>query len=155
MVEFNSHQEINNLGDKAKNLITYLEKIDGQISEKDNVDRDCKDLNAAFRQAISGEFINDFPFVEVKNFLTKAEVFAKAFSQFQMANEQEDFLKINREKNARKAERLDYWKLWSQRAIRALISAVILVSAYSSLVWLSERYGFVKIPIRDLVANSQ
>ncbi len=154
MAEVHSHQEITTLGRKAKSLINDLKIIDANISQKNHVDRDCKDLAGAFNQAISGEVVNDFPFSQVLKFVNQALVFANDFRKFQMSNEQNDHLKICRDNSIRKAERLDYWKLWSQRALRAVLSVAILVFVYSSLVWLSEHYSFIKIPIRDLVSNS-
>jgi len=154
MAEVYSHQEITTLGRKAKSLINDLKIIDAHIAQKNNVDRGCKDLAGAFNQAISGEVVNDFPFSHVLKFVNQALVFANDFTKFQISNEQNDHLKICRDNSIRKAERLDYWKLWSQRALRAVLSVAILVFVYSSLVWLSEHYSFIKIPIRDLVSNS-
>ncbi|MDA9352774.1 hypothetical protein N9Q86_02330 [Porticoccaceae bacterium] len=154
MAKFSIHEEFNNLDTSASALNSKLKLIDYNLKQKNNVDKECDSLAEAFEKALTRESINDFPFNEVRKYIDETSIFSKNVINFYKWSLEHDYINVCKEKSSRRAERNDYWKLWSQRVLRALVSVGILVLAYSSLVWLSERYSFVKIPIRDLLANS-
>ncbi len=59
-----------------------------------------------------------------------------------------NILKLNME---RSAERTNYWKLWYQRLARWCIGGFVVVALYSVLVSLSEKWDFIKIPVKDSI----
>lgn len=59
-------------------------------------------------------------------------------------------IKKRKDDEVREAERAAMWILWLQRLVRWSAGIVFAVVLYSALVWASENFKFVKIPIRDL-----
>lgn len=49
------------------------------------------------------------------------------------------------------AKRKEMWLIWFQRLVRWVIGGCIAILFYSSIVWLQETTGFIKIPIRDWI----
>lgn len=54
----------------------------------------------------------------------------------------------------RKAVRGDMWILWGQKLIRWTLGVIVVVVLYSAIVWVSEKYEFIKIPIRDWIPST-
>ena len=60
------------------------------------------------------------------------------------------------EKEKRKDDRIDQWKIWSQKTVRWAVGAFIAVLLYSTAAYFSDRENsFVKIPIKDWIQESK
>jgi hypothetical protein len=53
------------------------------------------------------------------------------------------------DKLKRRDERIDMWKLWGEQTARWVIGAALAVLLYSSVIWLSDRWGFFHVPTKD------
>jgi hypothetical protein len=54
----------------------------------------------------------------------------------------------------RKADRTDMWILWGQKLIRWTAGIIVAVVLYSTVVWVSEKCEFIKIPIKDWIPQA-
>ncbi len=65
----------------------------------------------------------------------------------------EDTWRLDRqhEEDLRASLRIDRWKDWFQRYVRWTIGIFAAVTIYSTVVWMSEKTDFFKVPIRDIL----
>lgn len=54
----------------------------------------------------------------------------------------------------RKAVRGDMWILWGQKVIRWVFGVIVAVILYSAVVWMSGKYEFIKVPIKDWIPQN-
>jgi len=78
----------------------------------------------------------------------------RASLQRQFANEEYKnrtlhLAQLVHDKEKRASERRDMWKLWSQQTIRWIIGVILVILLYSCATAIHEKYGFIKIPIKD------
>ena len=73
------------------------------------------------------------------------------FSSFHKNLNDSYAFEINRQIKERRAERTDMWRLWRDKLIRWTAGAIAALLLYSGFVELSSSFGFLHIPIRDLV----
>jgi len=58
------------------------------------------------------------------------------------------FVELNYLDNKSKSERKQAWILWIQKLIRWIVGSLLAVLIYSFVVWASEKWTFIKIPIK-------
>lgn len=97
------------------------------------------------------EVTPDFPANLVKDYIDTTNRLARLVMQFTENYQRNEVFEVSRQKAIRKAQRQDAWKLWAQRSIRWAVGGFFAVVVYSILVFVSEHWSFISIPVRDMI----
>ena len=139
-----------NLIEKNTELENTKNRMTERLKEGGFIQGEQKNLEDVLDKFILND---DFPAVDVQDLVKRAGSLIKVIKTFKDLHEKDEFFDISRKKAARKAEREDAWKLWRDKLGRWLLGVSAAVLLYSALVALSKWWGFIVIPVRDLVVG--
>ncbi|NKB37841.1 MAG: hypothetical protein GKR93_11845 [Gammaproteobacteria bacterium] len=157
MEELPIERQFRNVDQARSNLNSELSNLKDSCNEKGyHVNSDnLVQVVTSLTSGIAEKGASSFPIKRLTSFAETMQVFLAEFDVFIMKMESQNYLEAQRQRYIRKEERRDIWILWTQKIVRWMLGILAAIVMYSSLVWVSEHWGFIKVPVRDLVKESQ
>lgn len=145
------------LDDEYVNLFRQARKTSGQMKQINEalkkiglVEETRGDMGDAIIKATQ-EKIDSFPAKEIQEYISGANQLSKNLENFNENYERNEVFEVSRQKAVRKAEREDAWKLWRDKIVRWTLGVSLALITYSFMVFISNHFPFITIPIRDLI----
>ena len=136
------------LGGARANLETVFKK-GGYMEKQENIETAFQTLH----KSIKDEYVTTYPSSELQHFYNLGVKLSNRFKNFDEKFNQRTLSEVATQKEVRKAERQDLWKLWRDKLGRWIVGVSLAIAMYSLFVKFSEWWGFIKIPVRDLVVG--
>lgn len=143
-----------------KNVVTkgvHLRNLENELRaelEKAYVDKNDHDIATVIVNAVQTANVNssmNFPYPILHKYLTEILAQSNTFSDLSIQLMDSNLFEVKKQMAIREAERLDQWKLWRDKLARWFMGGSAALVLYSIFVALSEKWDFIKIPVRDMV----
>lgn len=109
--------------------------------------------NALMATNGSEDGVQHFPFDHLQEYHVRIKNFSTHFNMFDDSIDESTFVEVQKQIEIREAERSDMWKLWRDKLARWFMGVSVAVVLYSAFVALSDKWSFIKVPVRDMVID--
>lgn len=130
-------------------VIDFLRKKN-TLSENKNV---MDNLSRLIKSIIPNDKHSGFPLVELHNYLNNLYGIKDTIKTFEKFMTEENYIEVKQQLAIKKAERQAIWPLWRDKLARWFMGVSAAVILYSAFVALSNKWDFIKIPVRDMVVG--
>ncbi len=148
--EVDLDEEYVNIFRQARKTSGQMKKINETLKKIGLVEETRGDMGDAIIRATQ-EKIDNFPAKEIQEYISGAYQLSRHLETFNDNYERNEVFEVSRQKAIRKAEREDVWKLWRDKIVRWILGVSLALIIYSFMVFISNKYPFITIPIRDLI----